>query len=183
ACLAITSERSAWAWRASAPTSTAPPFSEIPLRPSRPLISINRLGDDSRILSVAIRLCPPASNLASFSPSNATASSSDRTFLYANGAGFTCLPRFFLIVTGKAGRSMRTVPSKFKEASAYSGAAPSPRAHTQASQRAFSRCRSHGVARFQTPQACGTVREATASHYQDLPGADPAEMDDSGTRS
>ena len=47
-----------------------------------PLMSISRAGADSRMLSVAIRLCPPASSRASLcSPSSATASSSERAFL------------------------------------------------------------------------------------------------------
>src|SRR5258708_6899684 len=94
ACLAIVSERSAWAWRVRAPISTAPLLTEMPSRPPMPLMSISKLGAERRILSVAMRLCPPAKIRASLSPRSVTASSSERAFLYANGAGFTRPPHF-----------------------------------------------------------------------------------------
>jgi hypothetical protein len=48
-------------------------------------------GCDSRMLSVAMRLWPPASSfaLSPCSASSLTASSTERALAYANGAGFT----------------------------------------------------------------------------------------------
>jgi hypothetical protein len=49
----------------SAPISTRPFFIAMPPRPATPLRSISSFGADSRMLSVAIRLWPPASSRAS----------------------------------------------------------------------------------------------------------------------
>src|SRR4029078_3989956 len=70
----------------------------MPLRFLMPLMSISRSGADSRILSVAIRLCPPASSRASSLclARRVTASLSVFALVYANGGGFTCSPRCFL---------------------------------------------------------------------------------------
>ena len=70
---AMSAERSASAWRVSAPISTMPFFTAMPASPPTPLRSIRSFGADSRMLSVAIRLWPPASSRAS--PSGRASSS------------------------------------------------------------------------------------------------------------
>ena len=69
----MSAERSASAWRVSAPISTMPFFTAMPASPPMPFRSIKSFGADSRMLSVAIRLWPPASSRAS--PSGRASSS------------------------------------------------------------------------------------------------------------
>src|SRR5262249_51413698 len=53
-----------------------------------PLMSTSSSGSLSRMLSVAIRLCPPASSRASSVASNSIACATGRALAWANGAGF-----------------------------------------------------------------------------------------------
>jgi hypothetical protein len=79
---AMSEERSRVTWRAIAPISTIPFFTEIPSSPATPLISTSSEGLESRMFKVAIRLCPPASSFASpgCAPSRRIASSSECAF-------------------------------------------------------------------------------------------------------
>src|SRR5215470_11195109 len=57
----MVSECSAWAWRTSAPISTAPSSTVMPSRPETSLMSTSNDGLDKRMLRLATRLWPPAS--------------------------------------------------------------------------------------------------------------------------
>ena len=61
----MSEERSSVAWRVIAPISTVPFFDRNAVEPATPLMSTSSEGCDSRMFRVAIRLCPPASSLAS----------------------------------------------------------------------------------------------------------------------
>src|SRR3974390_255255 len=73
---------------------------------SVPLMSSSSGGAESRMFSAGMRLWPPASSRASGSPAiRLSASSSERAFLYANGAGFTSSPCILLRYSGGEGRA------------------------------------------------------------------------------
>ena len=113
ACCAIVGERSAAAWRASAPISIAPSRRAMPSRPAMPLMSTSRRGASSRMLSVAIRLWPPASTRARSCPraarwrDRATAPSHRRTPPVSHVPPLTSRIAVLVAPSSAGGRSKR----------------------------------------------------------------------------